>query len=379
MIGSLTLILLSWLVAVGCAAAPRVVVEAATEGGQKLEIELVFQLGAAEDPPGRSGLTHLSEHVALARGPAVIALEAAGGEVVGLTTHDLVRLRVVAPAGAPDLALGAVAAVLNSGESPINLESWAEERGRALTEALADRYSEPALRGLALYPPGHPYHRPAAGLPDELAQIRPSDASDWLREAMLPALDSAVLRGGPEGAAQALDALLVERTPPPPLPRATPPASPAAWPRAWWVESPRPAQLQSWALPPPDPTERAALDEIVSYLNDSILNKIAKTGPISRASAGLLARRLSVELVVRAEPQAHWRGRLLGLRVGPSALDHLQDRVARALSELARRRAPDDPVAVVVRARLRPEEAVTLSLGADRSHWPKMAEELPTR
>ena len=128
MIGSLTLILLSWLVAVAGAAAPQVVIEPAPEGGQKL--------------------THLSEHLALARGPAVIALEAAGGEVVGLTTHDLVRLCVESPVAALDLALGAVAAALASGGTPVNLESWAEERGRALTEALADRYSEPALRGL---------------------------------------------------------------------------------------------------------------------------------------------------------------------------------------------------------------------------------------
>lgn len=377
MIGPLALVLLCLAAPAQAEAPGRVLVEVAEGSGGRLTIELLFQLGAAEDPPGRAGLTHLAEHLALGRSARAEALEAAGGEEVGLTTHDAVRLTVTAPPGGGTLALGRVSEILASGAGAPSEQVWRQERERALQEALADRFSEAALRGLALYPPGHPYHRPAAGLPDDLEQIRASDASDWLATALLPALAHAAVSGASGSEIEALQAALDAAPALGAAPARALPDAPRAWPRRWWCLSPRPAQLLAWALPAE--AQRAALEEIISRLNNSILNKYSRPGdPILVASAGLLSRRLGAELVVRAEPAPRWWGRLLGRRPGPVALDRLLGRVRRGLAAMARG-GPEGAVSTLVNTWLRPERTVTLSLGPDRAHWPKEAEELPTR
>lgn len=355
-------------------AGPVRVEQAPSPGTSEVRVELRFALGAAEDPPGRAGITHASEHLALASGPLTEALEAAGGRIVGRTTHDEVSLVVSGPLSASSLVNDVVLAALDAGEAPWPEGAWERERADLRVEVLAARYLEPALRGLALYPPGHPYHRPAAGLIDELDQLRPADVRGWLREALLPALAQVTLVGAPA------DPRLVERIS---RPAAHPPPARAApadrpWPQRWWVDAPASAQLVAWRLPVLDEAGQKALMEIASSLNKRILKQSGR-GPIAQASAGVALRRLGAELVVRAEPAARWAGQLLGRPVGPAALRRLLREARRALAASPSPAGDPDPLAPILGAWLRPDQAVTLSLGPSRSQRPKAAEELPTR
>lgn len=356
-------------------AGPEVLEQAPSPGASEVRVELRFALGAAEDPPGRAGITHASEHLALASGPRTEALEAAGGQIVGRTTHDEVSLVVSGPLSASSLVNEVVLAALDAGEVPWPEGAWERERADLRVEVLAARYLEPALRGLALYPPGHPYHRPAAGLIDELDQLRPADVRGWLREALLPALTRVTFVGAPA------DPRLVERISrpaahPPPA-RAVLPAD-RPWPQRWWVDAPASAQLVAWRLPVLDEAGQKALMEICSILNERISRQLRR-GPIARASAGVALRRLGAELVLRAEPAPRWAGQLFGRPVGPAALRRLLREAWRALAASPSPAGDPDPRAPILGAWLRPDQAVTLSLGPSRSQRPKAAEELPTR
>jgi hypothetical protein len=73
--------------------------------------------GGTGDERAESGLAHLAEHVALAaaeRGACGAALRAHGGGLDGWVTPDATVFRAIAPAGALDVAMGAVAAAAGS-------------------------------------------------------------------------------------------------------------------------------------------------------------------------------------------------------------------------------------------------------------------------
>ena len=362
------MLVFSALLGAALAAPPDLIARPAGPDGAG-EVVLRYGRGAAEDPPGRSGLTHLAEHLALST-EAARALEAQGGEVEGRTTHDEVRLTLRAPASLVSALEAAAIAALDPGAQAWPDEVWRLERDHAHTEALASAHSEAALRGLALYPPGHPYHRPAAGLPDDIGQATLSDASGWLGSALAPSLVAVELVG--LEATDALRARLVEALVPPPSP---PRPIASAWGRVWRAACPSAVQVLAWPLGTLDEAEAQDLATIVSIFNDSIQND-SRLGPSGPAVAARVPRRLGDELVVRVEVREAWAGRLLGLGSGRAAMARLARRVDRALTRLVRR---PDGVGAFARARLGPQRRVSLSLGPGPAHWPREAEELPLR
>ncbi len=350
-----------------------------------VQLELRILAGAAEDPPGRSGLAHLAEHTALL--PAASAPSAPpipDTEIEAVTTHDATRFLVRVAPEHLDPALQWVRDTLSPREPPLP-RAFELERARVAKEALRGSREEPALRGMALYPPGHPYHRPAAGIDEELRGLSLEDATGFVRRWYRPDRAVLALAGElPVDAMARVQAILGEIAAPgepAPVP-ASPPARAAAWPRRWWApEEDRALLLLAplGAAPAGDGPDLLALG-LEQLLRD----------PPWRADARVLRRRLGDELVIRLHlapprglltrgPEGGWaaRARQAERRIRHACQDAAhQD--ASALYEQLAARAPRSPAGVAERLAQdlslerwgRPEGELSAACGpADQRAW----------
>ncbi|MDP2310547.1 MAG: pitrilysin family protein [Pseudomonadota bacterium] len=193
-------------------------------------IRLLLPVGAAGDPPGRSGLAHLVEHLSFegsehAPGNAYDRLlSAVGATSDAATSHDRMVSSVTLPAGALPLALflegDRLAWLAPTGEALANQkEVVANERAES---ARADQVRR-ALAPL-LWPEGHPYARPVIGDPAELGRVTLAEVMAFVGHAF-QADGATLVIVGPVDAAATLDAArhwcgegARQLTPPPSLP-----------------------------------------------------------------------------------------------------------------------------------------------------------------
>ncbi|MES2639164.1 MAG: pitrilysin family protein [Myxococcota bacterium] len=155
-------------------------------------IRLLLPVGAAADPPGRSGLAHLVEHLSF-EGSANVPgngydrqLAAVGATNDASTGHDAMVFAVTLPPGALPLALFLEGDRLG----------WLTPTGLALLNqqaVVANERAESARgdqvrRALAplLWPAGHPYARPVLGHPAELASVTLADVDTFVARAFRP-------------------------------------------------------------------------------------------------------------------------------------------------------------------------------------------------
>ncbi|MEM9555451.1 MAG: pitrilysin family protein [Acidobacteriota bacterium] len=158
-----------------------------------IALELRLEAGSRHDPPGRSGMAHLVEHLVFS-GPALeeheskdgqgggglpALLQRRGGWAGASTAPDHVAYRDLLPAAELPLGLWVIAQRLRAASAGWLLERslierrvLRQERRQTIGGSPYGRAAE--LLHARLYPAGHPYHRSTSGLPDEIAAI--SDA-----------------------------------------------------------------------------------------------------------------------------------------------------------------------------------------------------------
>lgn len=276
-------------------------------GESQIQMELRILAGAAEDPPGRSGLAHMAEHVAL-MAPGGGGSPVPEVELDGVTSHDDTRFLARLPPEALASALVWARETLSAPREPLE-RAFEAERAVVSREALRATVEEPALRGLALYPPGHPYHLPAAGQPEVVAGLTLADAQGFARTWYRPDAAILVLAGHlPEGALEAVHAALdglPASTAPPPV-HAAPPARAAAWPSHHEGPGSERALFSLATFPPT--VDAGALDLLAAWMQARL------RGGGWRVRAGALRHRLGSELIVHQVPPAPG-----GLLAGPGS------------------------------------------------------------
>ncbi len=153
---------------------------------QNVTVNLLLPAGAAADPPGRSGLAHLVEHLAFegsegAPGNAGdMWVRAAGGQSDAATRHDHVLFSSTVPPEALSLALfleservghlTPTATALANQQAVVANERAESARVDQVRDALAPR----------LWPAGHPYARPVIGRVEELGAVSIADVSAFV-------------------------------------------------------------------------------------------------------------------------------------------------------------------------------------------------------
>ncbi|HVF59598.1 MAG TPA: pitrilysin family protein [Thermoanaerobaculia bacterium] len=148
--------------------------------------------GSRNDPPGREGLAHLAEHLAL-RGPEgrwTEAVEAAGGVVQGTTLHDQVTFSTLLPSRHLDVALELEALRLQQAAdlSPRTVAAQQRVLVEELCQRADDGHDAPILESLhrCLYPPGHPYHAPPAGSPAGVLSTTAAELRAHVEDSYVP-------------------------------------------------------------------------------------------------------------------------------------------------------------------------------------------------
>lgn len=166
---------------------------------------IFYRVGASEDPPGRSGLAHLFEHLMF--GGSKHAPDSAydrllaevGGDNNAWTDEDYTAYHAVVPRGALGLLLflesdrmGWLVEGLSDEEIENQLLVVAGERGIGED---APGGQDGDLIDRALYPAGHPYGRPVIGFEDELASVTRAELAEFHARWYAPANASLVLVG----------------------------------------------------------------------------------------------------------------------------------------------------------------------------------------
>ncbi|MHB8876431.1 MAG: M16 family metallopeptidase, partial [Myxococcaceae bacterium] len=160
-------------------------------------VDASFYAGALYEPPGKSGLAHLVEHLSYTgRAPDTdyqSLLESRGArDFNAFTTIDLMTFRVVVSPEDLPLALwvtedrlGALPARLDEGELERARRIIVEERAVRIEDAPYGAADVELYR--QLYPKPHPLHGTTIGVPEELAKLTISDARAYIARFLVPA------------------------------------------------------------------------------------------------------------------------------------------------------------------------------------------------
>ncbi len=257
----------------------------AAEGGRSVAVQVWYRVGARDDPPGRSGMAHLFEHLMfrrtrhLADGDFDRLTEDVGGSNNAFTAEDLTVFHSQVPSQHLEPLLWAEA------ERMANLrpdQALLDAERAVLLEEIAQRLQgDPhaplfhALPGLLFA--GQVYERPVIGAPEELAAISLVELQDFHARHYRP--DKALLvvsgRFDEHQLDQAVDhwfgSIALPPEPPAPRPPATPAALASGRRRLAAPPGSPPAAALVWRAPPaasPD-TALLRLIEAVLGLGDS--------------------------------------------------------------------------------------------------------------
>jgi hypothetical protein len=160
-------------------------------------VELTFRAGTLYEPPGRSGMAHLVEHV-MASGPTPDTdyfglLERRRARYFNATTDfETLAFQTVVPAEELPLALWVAADRL--GSVPPLIDDALVERNRRVVLQERNLRDVDAPYGLAierlfsrLYAAPHPLHGAVIGLVDELKRVTAADVREFVSTLLVPA------------------------------------------------------------------------------------------------------------------------------------------------------------------------------------------------
>jgi zinc protease len=168
-------------------------------------VSVWYHVGSKNERPGRTGFAHLFEHL-MFEGSAhhpngyFPPLQRAGALLNGSTNPDRTNYWEVVPTGALDLALWMESDRMGHLLPAITEERFQNQRDVVLNERRQNYENRPyGMAGIAisaaLFPPGHPYHWPTIGSPDDLNASTLEEVHAFFRRYYHPANASLALAG----------------------------------------------------------------------------------------------------------------------------------------------------------------------------------------
>jgi len=158
----------------------------------------IVDVGSAQDPAGKEGLAHLVEHLTFRAKPdgklqRSSSLDFAGaGWWNAFTSHDLTTYVVVGPTEALAQLLSIEGQMLFSPLSGLDARAFEVEQGVVKNELFEhDEQGQVSVVQTwlfdALYPEGHPYHRPIIGTEASISGLTLADAESFVQKHYIPA------------------------------------------------------------------------------------------------------------------------------------------------------------------------------------------------
>lgn len=218
-------------------------------GASSVLVWTAFRAGAAHEPPGRSGLAHLVEHL-LFSGPTeetdylALLQSRRARQVNAATGVDAMTFQVTLPPEELAVAFWVAAERLSTLPGLID-DPLVERHRQVVVQERAERNLD-APYGLVgeelfhrLYPASHPLHGGVIGVPSELAAVTAAEVRAFVAERLVPAnaVVTVVGRFNPAEAQRLAEATLGRL---PPGRRAPPPTFPALADTPTTVERPEP-------------------------------------------------------------------------------------------------------------------------------------------
>ena len=176
---------------------------------QMVQVDVRYEVGANEDPPGKAGLAHLAEHMMFqhrfgleqnpAAPPTFNILQEIATSYNAYTTWEKTHYFLVARKENIDTLLRLEAARLNAGCNTISKEQFERER-EVVRNEIRQRTGSPEgqVIGLILdaaYPDGHAYNQTVGGDDQQLTSITFEDACNFLRDYYTPSRATVIVAG----------------------------------------------------------------------------------------------------------------------------------------------------------------------------------------
>ncbi len=177
------------------------------ETTQLVEVDVRYDVGSREDPPGKAGLAHLVEHLMFQQkpdGPTTPPLMQAINDITtffnAYTNWDTTHYMMTARIENLDALLKIEAMRMHYGCESISKEEFERER-EVVRNEIRQRSGTaegqiPQLVMSAIYPKGHAYERMIGGDDSQLTSITLEDACKFMKEYYTPANATLIIAGG---------------------------------------------------------------------------------------------------------------------------------------------------------------------------------------
>jgi zinc protease len=177
------------------------------ETTQLVEVDVRYNVGSREDPPGKAGLAHLVEHLMFQQkpdGPTTPPLMQAINDITtffnAYTNWDTTHYMMTARAENLDALLKIEAMRIHYGCESISKEEFEREREVVRNEIRQRNGTAegqiPQLVMSAVYPKNHAYERMIGGDDSQLTTITLEDACKFMKEYYTPANATVIIAGG---------------------------------------------------------------------------------------------------------------------------------------------------------------------------------------
>jgi zinc protease len=245
-----------------------------------VEVDVRYEVGGNEDPPGKSGLAHLVEHLMFEqhqagpdRPPLGAALREHSLGYNAYTVWDSTHFQTLARSDELETLLALEASRLATGCATIDEQTFARER-EVVRNEIRQRHGTPDALLLnevlaAAYPPGHPYRRMIGGDDEQIAAITLADVCKFMADYYVPERATVIIAGDAHESvvAHAMDRWLAAVPARTPAPRADV-TIPVLERRTVTYEADveEASLIAIWALPPRFSADDAAVGFIVGSI-----------------------------------------------------------------------------------------------------------------
>src|SRR5262245_30929565 len=174
---------------------------------QLVEVDVRYEVGAREDPPGKAGLAHLVEHLMFQQkpdGPTTKPLFhfllQSSVYVNAYTNNDTTHYQITARAEQLDSLLKIEAMRMHYLCETITEDEFLRERDVVRNEIRGhNRTPEGLIEPLtlsAIYPKGHAYEQPVGGNDEQIASATLKDACEFMHKYYVPERATVIVAGG---------------------------------------------------------------------------------------------------------------------------------------------------------------------------------------
>jgi zinc protease len=230
---------------------------------QLVEVDVRYEVGSREDPPGKAGLAHLVEHLMFQQRPdgpdtkpLMHVLQQATLDMNAYTNWDTTHYMLSARAELLDSLVKVEAMRMYYGCQTISEDEFQREREVVRNEIRGGNRSAealiPQLTLTAIYPKGHAYAQMVGGDDEQLSTISLGDACEFMKKYYVPERATVIIAGGiaSDTAIQSVEKwfkVLDKRTPAPR--RVVAPFTVPTERKTFELDIERPWVTVAWALP----------------------------------------------------------------------------------------------------------------------------------